>query len=544
MTIHRSFGNKSFPRAFGDQRRVKICTDSNKGPIYLQSEPKQAEEKKQRETDSVYLQTPFISFVIYSPLLRRPSILTRPQTNNSQVTLKAKVLDWKDAKQKTIGKIGIFDYQTHQTNQKAKPYFVTGLDHPSIMFKTFHNQIASRRKSDLISIDLPGNGASGLFEDRAITAKDQFDASVQAIQQTSHEQESIQLLGMSMGSVPVLMITNLYANHPEEFKKILGDRTLEPSLLFVPIPNQELVALGSDVNKAFLFHLFRSILFKGKMEWDYEKNSKEFFLSHHSPSDQKYLREIISCNSMPMNPLTVLSFPNEQNKISIIDLVERGYLRIVFHDQDQVFTVEDLAGLEKIRGIYKVPGGHSAGTGKDISEDYIEGVLQAMDEKKPQGDGVDELKKQYSRWRYKPSAGIRLGIQEATAFLNFDLLYGVKMQRALGIALYTDFLGQVGINWQKRGTFSFRPALGLGIEFWRQPIRLRAFAANDFKTLFGKKSSIKLEPQGGFRLEYTALELMELSLETSLGKSYSLDMQVEKNTQLFFNFALRLGFLF
>lgn len=464
-------------------------------------------------------------------------------TNKKTVKKETKTFYLTNKQGKEIGKIGTIHYIPEGNKPNNKIYFMTGLDHPSVMFETFHSEISTSRNSEIYSIDLLGNGGSRLFKNRAIFANDLLSSLVQTILQSSNENESIQLVGISMGSVAVATLTDLYWNHPEKFKELLGNRKLDTSLIIAPIPNVEMLALGAQANKEFLYPTLGGILLHRRMEWNYnKKRQKELYLSHHSKSDQQYLREIISRNAMKANPFSILSFPNHQNQTHILDLAKKGYLKIIFHENDQVFGVENPEDWAKLRGFFVLEGSHSAGTGKDIAEEYREGFNRVLNEEKTIKEKDKNPRNQYNQWRAKQSLGIRASTKDFTTYLNFSLLYGIKLYKNFGINVHGNFLWQTGINWNAQGVFSFRPTFGVGLEFWKQPMHLNFFGGTRFKSTLSKESSIEAEPQVGIQLSYTALELIELGLETSLGKNYSIHTK-EQNSS-FFNTSLSIGFHF
>lgn len=410
-----------------------------------------------------------------------------------------------------------------EPSQKPDPdqptlIYIAGLNTPGPAYETLLTHVAKERGQRVIIVDLPGNGGSthakGGVSSNDLTNDVQF-----LIQNKIPEGGKFELAGFSLGTLPARKIQAKYSAQGNQIE----GRQLVQTLLIAPYPaHQESLAGAGETNKAFLGKEFFTVAFGGH----FVTNKIHPFVSEaRSQADKAYLNEVMSRNELPAQIWDAYSYESK-DKNPWDQALAKGEVKVVFHEDDQLFR-HNLSETPPQKGIYILPGGHMACAGREISQEYIDGFIAALDEGQESSKATEanlpayDFSKAYRNPRYDRFLSFIGGTEGLGARFTGQVTQGIR-----------DF-GDTGFAWvagastrlyyaghQSWGLEPLSPYLGVSLEAKGAPLRadviararagIKGIKANDNQKLYWIN-------EGALRVTYQPLGLLYLGVEGSLG---------------------------
>jgi len=250
---------------------------------------------------------------------------------------------------------------------KSPMVFVGGLYHKTAIYLNFLEKLAKSDRREIISMDLPGIGASLMPKGKSIDHSLFYEALISVIKSQTKEYDHIIIMGHSLGTVPV---RHLYFNQGDISQKV------DKIIMVAPIPSVAEERAGLRILPYYLSSSAVTLL-DGVMNPVYSN----IFFNAHSKSEAVALEKEVGKERLPVSVPNFVSTLYRVDKESILDRIG--------HDPKLVWILpakDELIRLEnpkkwKSKGLIIVDGAdHSFMAGNASTKESIDAVKSAMDD--------------------------------------------------------------------------------------------------------------------------------------------------------------------
>ncbi len=403
----------------------------------------------------------------------------------------------------------------------AKPVliFVTGLHHPSAVYLQHLVELARREHRVIHSVDLPSMGGSILADNASVYASHLNEAVLSCIQEELLLGQRFDLMGHSLGTVPVREIES---EALENSQRSYHGRLLNRVVLVAPVPSQEDRELGYQLRPSYAWSVIGALLSSGAVD---PERVNELFVQNHNASDQAWLARIVGPESFSSSLWGTLSvFLNNYRHPFANRLGVDSHLRVILPAEDRLIRVQNPEAWQNRRGIYWVEhADHSFMGGSIANASYVDVLQRALNEDLNPNQEVFSRSQAYRRLRSSSFAAVSASSRGA---LGGQLYLGGRQGLAVAGPFGLDvelglqnFVGGYPANDSPQATelenrrhFAWRPQLNaaLGLNLLRTlPLRLLAGG-------YVESDAITSIRQNDFYGQAGALGGLEINFENTL----------------------------
>lgn len=280
-----------------------------------------------------------------------------------------------------VGQLAMLRIIPRNINPAKKPViFYGGVYHGVAMYYAFAVALAKAEGREVYIVSEPGTGASQVkqnsyFSDPRARADHFYEVIEKSVHVAGLTNRSIDIVGHSLGSVPVLLAYYKKHNDPSwlDSRGINIDRFIPISM----IPSERARTMGLEFDGLWTIQAMLGMVPNGMRKMS--PNGYNRFIGKHTSAEKAWWSRLIEKEGYLGDPLTFITIFNKLNEAQVVTALSAGKddISFVLGEDDKLMDLDPDSDIVDARGVHVVKGAdHSfmcwpSGDGVDTEESGI-----------------------------------------------------------------------------------------------------------------------------------------------------------------------------